>query len=214
VTKIQLKPNRLIPFLIGVLVLVCWPGGALSQHLSPKAKSHYQVSETSVTSFWIIYISSETLDAYNDPELSIKPVVKVKVGVASAERSVRPYEDLWYGTEEPGFCLGERRYSALGIPSRDYVAIRLLDDRDLSVTQLNASADALSRVLLDTQLNDDWIEAVIVPDRLFDPVREHLRFYGMTALGEGESVSTGKATFDFILKSTSGRQSATMVHRT
>jgi hypothetical protein len=211
-----LRLGRLPLFLTGALIILFAASSALSQHVRPGVipNPDNQPVQTSTSSFWNIFITTERLTSYNDPELKIKPVVKAKIRYGSIENTETiAYEDLWYGTEEHGLCLGARRYNALHIPSRDYVAIRVLSEEDVSDTQLNASSDAIVRLLVDMQLNDDWIEVVIVPDNLFPSIKDHLGYYNIRAMGEAESAGE-TPLFDFVLRSQSGRQVKTMVLRT
>jgi len=191
-------------------------GGALCQHVrigGSSAKFTLAPSNVSCSS-WIVDITTQRLSSYNDPQLKIKPVVKAKVSYGSVRHLYETsYEELWYGTDEQGCCLGARRYGPLAIQPRDYVAIRLVSDPDASPAQLSASADAIARLLLDTQLNDDWIEAVIVPDDLFDAIKEYLCFYNINAIENGQYATDTGASFAFVLKSKSGHQVANLVYR-
>jgi hypothetical protein len=178
-------------------------------------RNNQPVQAIGSNSFWTILISTEKLKSYNDVQLTLKPVVKAKVAYRSLkdDRSTA-YEDLWYGTEEQGLCLGAKRYHALAIPSRDYVTIRLQGGEDLSATQVNAATDAIVRIILDAQLNDDWIESVIVPDALFKTIKEQLHFYKIRAFGDTEDGTQMGPSFDFVLRSDSGRALVSMVYRT
>lgn len=208
--------------LSGVLVAYLGPRAAFCQHVklgAMPANNYAAFPMGPLSSYWTISIVVQKLDSYSDSGLAIKPIVKAKVRYGSiGQVKQMPYEDLWYGTSEPGLCLGARRLGKLGIPVRDYVSIRLLGamagKANASLTQVNASTDAIVRMLLDVQLNDDWIDAVVVPDDLFQSVKDHFRFYNIRAIGEAESISDGQPVFVFILRSESGKQVSEMVYRT
>jgi hypothetical protein len=212
-----LKLRWCLLFLGGIFIIFFGSNGATCQHvlrgIAPASSSSAPITSTS--SYWIISITTKKLNSYNDPQLKLKPVVRARIGYGSIKQEqATAYEDLWYGTDEPALCLGARRYNAFTVPARDYVAIRVLGEESPSVTQTNAATDAIVRSLLDAQLNDDWIEVVIVPDGLFKSIKDNLHYYNIRACGDSESAVDSGSSFDFVLRSESGREVATMVCRT
>jgi len=188
--------------------------------------SSYPPSATGVIaksdSDWLIECTSVELKNYNDPQLSIKPVLEEKVvciDQQSDDLVHKPYEDLWYGTTELGSCFGVRRCSDLEPPENcHHVEIQVLFSNSQAYSQaqqkspaaVNASADTVLRIAVDCLLKDVWIKTVVVPDECFDDFLTALSFYELKIPDAVPAV--GSTAWGFNVQTLSGSRSVVVQH--
>ncbi|HEY9759342.1 MAG TPA: hypothetical protein V6C97_29560 [Oculatellaceae cyanobacterium] len=205
--QMKTKIGLICPVAI-VAALVVTPVTSLASCFLPASDANL-AADAPVSESWQMTFNTATLPSYRDPELSITPVIDSKILFSKKHDSqILAYEDLWYASREQGACLGAKRHMTLGIPARDYVTIACTDDTE-SPEQLNAATDTIARLLLDVQLNDDWIESVVVPDQAFDEFTKRLGFYHISKIDPETPEDYGSA-FTFTIKSHSGCQTAVM----
>lgn len=80
-------------------------------------------------------------------------------GKMMRDTSEHTYEELYYDIDAP---LGQRRFSALNLPTGESGCIRLADNDSLTDNPATA-ADVLVHLCLDISLNDNKLGMVIVP---------------------------------------------------
>jgi len=151
---------------------------------------------------WVITIETEQQKDYLQYNRShMKDIVKATVtymkGDAKDTDKPTAYEDLWYSQSK---CIGMNRRKSLqpgdknGPSSGQEINIRVRHKKSPASNFENwASAEAVLRVMLDTKINGNVLNQVLVPADSFDSVVQGFglqKFYAVPEAGPDQPSST------------------------